>query len=813
MDLKQEFTRLQQNGQYYTATGLFNQKFAPKPGSHDDGPGGGPFYGGIGAPAFSRSLTGSFNRWHLQPGYHACRDIRSAALLLWWHEQETEPECRVLSLHGLGVKGIHPWKPQEMETTVLFPFTIEHYAAEDLPVEVLVRFFSPVVAKDLVASSLPVVYIDVEIHNRTETELEASVALFWPNQLGWRQPLDASEHMTVCSWPARGNYGNINLPIAGDRSKGVVQTRNPQLSVKRDLEGEVLVLTYSHRSGQNQMHITREITFKTEPNGTGGEPESQAFTFPWAAASFSKNGDLPETEESFPARCHEGIGSAVAQRIQLAPQCQEKLHFMLVHDLPKVEFGGGRVWDRAYCEHFGEDGHNSVRIGSFAIEHKADWLQYIKNWQEEILKLLDKERIRTQQISTVLINDLYFLVAGGTAWVSATTDYKIRLKNKSHFALLEGFDTGYYYYNTFDLWVYAFPALLAGWPSLAESVFTDYLRTVDLYDDSTRIIYRQAEQRPVLKPGKIPHDIGSAMEDPWHDLNAYSWRDDPNMWRDHNPAFITSFYFFRKCTGKRITKAEWLVLERALQFMLLQDSDGDGLPEHREFGDSTWDALCISGIGAYSGALAIAALASMVRITADFDTEKAAAYNRMLVDAVTAFQHELWNGRYFRNSSRGKYKDAIQADALFGLYLADLAGLRQEFELGTLGAYIPLDRIRSHLRTVYEYNFLGYEKGRVGPLLITNPELTEYSRDGGEDLQLGEVIVGSAWAYAAMLDYYGLKNEASEVEFSLAKTLYRDSGLQFRTPAAWDGKGFFRAPLNMRPLASWFFILRQNREQ
>jgi non-lysosomal glucosylceramidase len=152
----------------------------------------------------------------------------------------------------------------------------------------------------------------------------------------------------------------------------------------------------------------------------------------------------------------------------------------------------------------------------------------------------------------------------------------------------------------------------------------------------------------------------------------------------------------------------------------------------------------------------------------------------------------------------GKYRKAIQSDALFGQYLADLAGLRENSD-----DMLPLSQIRSHLLAVYAYNFRGCKNGRVGPLLVSNPFLQNYTRDGGEDLQLGEVIVGSAWAYAAMLDYYGLTREAEEVEAALVRTLYERSGLQFRTPAAWDGEGRFRAPLNMRPLASWFLHLNK----
>jgi len=882
MKLSEEFLRLKKFGEVFSAADgvgtraddrVGPQAYTAKPGSHDDGPGNGPFYGGIGAPAFSRSLTGCFNRWHLQPGYHAYREIDSAALLVWWREKNKRPECRVLSQHNLNIEGVRPVSGPQMETVVLFPFTLEHYSGEDMPVELYLRLFSPLTADGTLGSSMPVVYFDIEIHNRTDAEIEAAAALFWPNQLGWRQPLDASEKETVCSWPARGNYGNVNVPVidsvregpvhtlrttealnqnlrtTGDqnhtfRTTGVCQTRNPQLTVQRDMEGEVLVSAYTpcNTERADKMRFSRELTFKTEANGTGEAPEDQPYTFPWVARYFSQKGGLPETEKSWSPRCHEGIGSAVAARTNIGPQSCEEFHFLMVHDLPLIEFGGGRVWKRAYCEEFGGDGRNAARIALSAIENKSKWEREIVQWQEKLLSSLPSggKGIREKGISGgvepiagALINDLYFLVAGGTAWVSGTaehqrpgdlrqeqrgedqrgeerTEQEIALGKGPHFALLEGFDTGYYYYNTFDLWVYAFPAFLAGWTSQAESVFEDYLRAVDLRDDSTRIIYRQAEERSVLKAGKIPHDLGSAMEDPWNALNGYSWRDDPNVWRDHNPAFIVAYYLFRRSIGRKISRKEWEVLDRAAEYMSSQDSDGDGLPEHSEFGDSTWDALSLRGIGAYSGALALAALAVMEKLSKEFDTIKAAEYHKLRTTGVSAYVRELWNGEYFNNSSSGKYRTAIQADALFGIYLAELCNLPEGSEDG--GCPRPLlsrRQVRSHLLAVYKYNFQAYKNGRVGPLLVSNPTMEEYARDGGEDLQLGEVIVGSAWVYGAMLDFYGLTKEAEEVETALVRTLYRDSGLQFRTPAAWDGENRFRAPLNMRPLAGWFLYLNR----
>jgi non-lysosomal glucosylceramidase len=133
-------------------------------------------------------------------------------------------------------------------------------------------------------------------------------------------------------------------------------------------------------------------------------------------------------------------------------------------------------------------------------------------------------------------------------------------------------------------------------------------------------------------------------------------------------------------------------------------------------------------------------------------------------------------------------------DALLGPFYADLSAL---------GTILPQERVISHLRTAYETNFLQYSDGKVGPLLIANTKNSQLRPDSGEELQINEVLIGASWVFCSMLFYYDLREEAQRVAETLIKVLYTESGLQFRTPAAWDDNRMFRAPFNLRPLAIW----------
>jgi non-lysosomal glucosylceramidase len=101
------------------------------------------------------------------------------------------------------------------------------------------------------------------------------------------------------------------------------------------------------------------------------------------------------------------------------------------------------------------------------------------------------------------------------------------------------------------------------------------------------------------------------------------------------------------------------------------------------------------------------------------------------------------------------------ADAMIGFFLCDLAGLHE------LNDRIGRERIVSHLRVVLDNNVTQYHEGRYGALLVAAPGQTRFSGDGGDELQVNEVLVGSTWMLAAMLAHYGLTDDAVKLTESL----------------------------------------------
>lgn len=813
--------------------------YVAKPGSHDDGAYHGPFLGGLGSGTFSRDLSGRFSRWHLQPGLHVAQTIPQARLLCRWSNAGGEAGSRWIGVgEAPGWGDYRPSAPGFAENArhyaVLFPECFERYDDPELPFRLLLRYWSPLVFGDEAASSMPVVYFSLHVENQSDTPLDFAAAFFWPNLLGWRNSRVPSVDRGDNSRPGQTHSGNTARGARDARGVGgasdgvgrvghdggavqggaqpaepgapttaVVQQRRPEQEVSLDLEGEVALSVTGPANGT----VSREICMKSDLNAIGVPPGEQQFTQAWAEQHFLENGALPGTEETWRAHWHEPVSSAVAARAVVAPQGDADFDVTLAWDMPLVVFGSERTWEKRYTAEFGASGRAAERICERAGAQREAWLSGIDAGRAGVLESLEEAGI-AQSTAGAVLNELFLVVGNGTAWVAREHGRPAglgapTLGGGEHFAFLEGFDTGYYYYNTLDLWAYAFAALSFSWPEIGDGVFRDLLDSLETPDERERIVYRLFEKRPILKRHKAPHDLGCPMEDPWHELNGYTMRDDPNSWKDHNPALIVSFYLHKQLRGAPVDATEWDLLKAAGEHTLGDDTEGDGLPRHKEFGDSTWDALAFRGVSAYSAGLTLAAYCVLRSLAEGFgENELRELYSRKLSSGTEVFEKLLWTGAFYRTDSEGRYRETVMSDALLGPYYAALSGL---------GELLPVERVRSHLSTAFEYNAARYAGGRHGALLVSDGRGERFTPDGGEELQINEVIVGSAWALCAMMEWYGLRDTAGRLGESLRRTLYEDSGLQFRTPAAFDADGAFRAPMNMRPLSVWLLTMNQSR--
>jgi uncharacterized protein (DUF608 family) len=741
------------------------------------------FLGGIGAPVCSRNLLGEFDRWHLQPGHHVRQVIDSAFVGLYWKRDHNQGYSRLDA----------SWKG-EREVHSLFPVVQEFYRSSETGMEVILEFFTAMTPD---AQELPVWYVTAAVHNSLDSEIEAHVVFSFPNTLGWRTQQITSTQRCGTLWPSQTHAGNTAFMRSGRAGghtsyQGSVQTRFPDRQVSDELEGETAVLSF----GPTYQLSSCEPCVYDGSHAITRDPKQQKYTSAWAEHYFSIHGHLPETGKTWTAHWDEALASSVERGAVIQPGGSQLFCFLTAWDMPIVRFAGGRMWDRKYTRTYGTSGRNSLSIAVDAMKHYQGLRDEVSTWHRDICSSYP-------EICKALINELYFINAGGSAWVAQQSAGQASLEQPllgtgEHAALLEGFDVGYFYYNTSDLWYYAWYGAYRAAPSFAASVFNDLLESIPKEISEKRVFYRSEAEGQILTYGKVPHDLGSPMEDPWHGLNGYQNRDDSNRWKDHNPGFILSYILYCRISGTQISAAAWDNLTCAAQ----QFSPWDPLPFHDEFGDSTWDNLGIRGYSSFSSLLYLGSLAALRSTAEQFgDTSNAQTYAESFDRAEEAAIDLLYKDGFFHTSDRGTYAACTMADSILGLYYAHAAGLFGYFK------HINVEMIRSHLLKVFDTNMMQFQSGRLGPLLLAQEGRTEFPGDGGDELQVNEVLIGSAWLFAAMLDYFDMKEQAITVSDALQKTIYEDSGLQFRTAAAINGRREFRAPMNMRPLSIWLFDL------
>ena len=783
----------------------FPDAFRGDPDPTGDGPFGGLLLGGIGTGSFGRDLHGHFSRWHLQPGFRRQRCVDAANLTLRWATADRRETFR------LGTAGWdRPLPPGARSLTALWPVTFEHVTAPEWPLELLVESYSPVLARNLAAAALPVAFVDVQVRNTSAATVAFDMAFFWPNLLGWRPTArssgsrgatalytDTGSAEQRLAWPENTNAGNTVRALPGAAEsvwlEGLLYERGPGRVPRRDMEGEwFLGAAARHGPLRHSHHACFQVTGDSRHPGARW---SQVV----ADRHFADTGVLADSDTSWAAKPCEVVGGAVAVGADLAPGADAAFTFVLAWDLPLVEVGSGRTWRKAYTEQFGSGGDRARAIAEHALKYRAGWRQAIDEWHAEMIEG-SAVALTAPRIRGALVNELYYLVDGGTFWVAGQANAaglpEPVLGTGPHFALLEGHHMGYYFLATFDLWPHAMPLIAVFWPELNRCLFRDFFEAVRVELPGPRPFSRDGHIGEVLSRGKVPHDVGSPPGDPWHDLNDYQYAGDSNTWKDHNAMFLIGAFLQRAITADPLPTAnEWERLLMAAAHMATQDRDNDGLPEHDAYGDSTWDGIDLRGPMLFSAGLTLAAYAAMAEWAAAMgDTDAEARFRARRDLASASLETHFWTGSYYRNATAGEGADWVFADGLFGILLAARAGLRN---------LLPTAHVRAHLQAVYAHNFKAFDNGNWGPALQAPPGGWG-DRTGG--IQIDEVLVGSAWSCVALMLEYDMDTEAAEIAAVLVRVLYEESGLQFRTPAAWTRRRTYRAPRNLRPLAIGYLL-------
>lgn len=362
-------------------------------------------------------------------------------------------------------------------------------------------------------------------------------------------------------------------------------------------------------------------------------------------------------------------------------------------------------------------------------------------------------------------------------------------ENIGQFLYLEGVE--YLMWSTYDVHFYASFALLSLFPELELSIQRDFAAATLSYNNEKVQFLAEGQTGTRKALGAVPHDLG--LHDPWNELNAYNLHD-TSRWKDLNPKFVLQVHRDFIATGsKSFGRALWPAVYAAMAYMDQFDKDRDCMIENDGFPDQTYDTWSVTGVSAYCGGLWIAALqaAAALAVAVD-DTNAAKHFHSKFVQAKKVYESKLWNGSYF-NYDEGTVgsSTSVQADQMAGQWYARAAGLPGFLD----------DKARRALQTVFEYNVMMMNGGKMGAVNGMNP-------DGSIDescMQSREIWTGTTYAVAAAMIHEGLVEEAFKTAEGVFKAGWSNDGFGywFQTPEAWTASGQFRSLAYMRPLAIW----------
>jgi len=89
--------------------------------------------------------------------------------------------------------------------------------------------------------------------------------------------------------------------------------------------------------------------------------------------------------------------------------------------------------------------------------------------------------------------------------------------------------------------------LIKFWPDIEKNVMREFADTVPHeYNEKMIWIWKSLQTRTTnfkirKSKGAVPHDLGVPNEDPFLQINQFSWQD-TNGWKDLNPKFVLMVY-------------------------------------------------------------------------------------------------------------------------------------------------------------------------------------------------------------------------------------------------------------------------------
>lgn len=356
--------------------------------------------GGMGGGSINRGFRGEFHRFQLVPGVCKEEVVQGNQFSVFITRENGKKYSSVLATGMSEEKrkkedssGIASWDwnlhGQHCSYHALFPRAWTIYDGEPDPdLKISCRQISPFIPHNYKESSLPSCVFSYTLVNTGKDTATVSLLFTWTNSIGGSSEISG---------------GHFNRPFIGE-------------------DGVRGALLY-HKTGNNSSPLTfaiaaqetSDVSVSVCPSYTfSGKKNRLSAKQMWSQmkehGSFnSSNWDIKPLP---PSAQGSSIGAAVSARVVVPPHEKRTVVFSLAWDSPEVKFVKGKSYHRRYTKFYGIDGKAAGNLVHDAICDHKDWERAIDSWQ---MPILSDEKL-PEWYRVTLLNELYYLVAGGTIW-------------------------------------------------------------------------------------------------------------------------------------------------------------------------------------------------------------------------------------------------------------------------------------------------------------------------------------------------------------------------------------------------------------
>jgi uncharacterized protein (DUF608 family) len=688
--------------------------------------------GGVGAGCVELGRDGRFRNITINNNRSASEriDLSPGAFLAVRAARRGKVSVRILQpdsslpFHDAGV--VAPYTAMEqLGWRGLYPAS--HYRLEEklFPVRVNWSAMTPVIPYDHEASTLPLVFVSMYIHNPTDFPYDVSVLLNWENLCGCTRNEFPERRGPIRPVVVVSDHDTEHYKMQETTEEGEGKPRLAGLEfgfrgdVRSNAEGNYCIVS------KQQQEVQTTIM-------GWNERDPRELLVLWN--QFHDMGQLGNKI----SRSQESHSGALCNAFTLPAQKGRSLVFVLAWHCPKHQVQG-RDLGHGYVNHF----PNAVSVATQALAYYRYYFKAVEEWQTRILT-----SSMPRWFSKMLINNNY--VFSTNALFTAANE----------FTMMEALDdpiTG-----SLDRRFYG---------SLGSTLFFPN------FDEGELALFGKLKDKD--DPGQIFRNLGpGCLHEPNHGRT-------PDKVLDVNIKFVLMVYRNYIMTGKRfILDHIYPRVRQAMEHVVACDNDGDGLPEQEGL-STTFDRWAVQGVCSYTCSLWIAALRAYARLARRLNhKDEAKKYEDLMVLALNSFERKLWdedNGYYRLWASdnapddAGNMAGACHTGQLAGQWYADFLCLGQLF---------PPDRVKRALAAMCTLN--DSPQGVARAVLpdgsaCENPAALQLNPEAGTawpGLDVGQ--------FASLLICHGYADRGLFAVQKIYKNIHGRRGRVFNQPLEWN---------------------------